>query len=550
MTFSNTALFTVSRKAMLSGGVAWVLWTCAMPLAQAQFGALAQQRKPAPTPSAAKPAAPVEPDSPRASLDAYYNLTRRGQWVEAVRYLALNDQQKPHGVELAKHLKGVLDQSWIDLETVSGSSGGRLDDGLSPNLEEVQRVKVAGGGTEPVRLIKTSDDAGSFWAFSPGTVGRIDGWYASLPNRWIRDIISDAGFDVLLQSGPFEILWWQWLAFPLMLLVAWFGGWVLGGLTPVVFRKLTKKRGDGWRHRFIGSLGPPVRLAWATIVFAVCLAFMTLTPPALHFLSMFTKAGMSIAFFWALWRSTAVLGDWTLQSPWAVRRIESRNLVTVGSNLARGAIFVAGALGVMTAFGYPFGTLLAGLGIGGLAVAFGAQKTIENVFGSVALAVDQPFHVGDFVKVEDFVGTVEDIGLRSTRFRTLDRTLITIPNGKLSEQRLESFTARDRMRFAATIGVEYGTTNAQMQQVLDGFERTLRGHPKIWPEAVVVKLMGFGANSLDIEIMAWFEVPTWGDFQVCRQEILLSFMKVVEDAGTGFAFPTRTIHLIQEGAAK
>ena len=129
---------------------------------------------------------------------------------------------------------------------------------------------------------------------------------------------------------------------------------------------------------------------------------------------------------------------------------------------------------------------------------------------------------------------------------SLDRTVISIPNGKLADQRLETFAPRDRVRLATTIGVEYGTTHAQMQEVLEGCERVLREHPKTWPDAVVVKFKELAASSLDIEIMAWFQVPTWADFQQCRQEVLLGFMKVVEDAGTGFAFPTRTVHLVGE----
>ena len=97
-----------------------------------------------------------------------------------------------------------------------------------------------------------------------------------------------------------------------------------------------------------------------------------------------------------------------------------------------------------------------------------------------------------------------------------------------------------------TIGLEYSTTHAQMTEVIEGCERVLREHPKIWPDAMVVKFKEFGASSLDIEIMAWFQVPTWGDFQQCRQEVLLGFIKVVEDAGTGFAFPTRTLHVFNE----
>jgi len=151
------------------------------------------------------------------------------------------------------------------------------------------------------------------------------------------------------------------------------------------------------------------------------------------------------------------------------------------------------------------------------------------------------------VKIEDFVGTVEAIGLRSTRVRTLDRTLATIPNGKLADMRLESFTARDRIRLACVVGVVYGTTAAQMRSVLSGLERVLREHPKIWPDAVVVRFKEFAASSLDIEVMAWFQTPDWGEFQLIRQDVLLAFMEVVESAGTSFAFPTQTVHLEVEG---
>jgi MscS family membrane protein len=264
--------------------------------------------------------------------------------------------------------------------------------------------------------------------------------------------------------------------------------------------------------------------------------------------SSLVAGGAVIALFWALWRSVDVFVEILLSLPWAAESPSARNLLEIGANVGKGVIAGAGVVATLSAFGYPVATLLAGLGIGGLAVAFGAQKTVENLFGSVSLAADQPFRVGDFVKVEDFVGNVESIGLRSTRFRTLDRTLISIPNGHVADMRLESFTARDRMRLATTIGVEYGTTHAQMVQVLEGFERVLREHPKIWPDAVVVRFKEFGASSLDIEIMAWFQVPQWSDFQLCRQEVLLGFMKVVEDAGTAFAFPTRTVHLINEPA--
>jgi MscS family membrane protein len=145
--------------------------------------------------------------------------------------------------------------------------------------------------------------------------------------------------------------------------------------------------------------------------------------------------------------------------------------------------------------------------------------------------------------VEDFVGTVESIGLRSTKIRTLDRTIITIPNGKLADMRLETFAARDRMRLACIIRLVHGTSAAQMREVLAGLEGVLRAHPKIWPDAVTVRLSELAESSLNIEVMAWFQT-SWDEFQLIRQDVLLQLVEVVEKAGCSFAYPTRTVHQV------
>jgi MscS family membrane protein len=256
-----------------------------------------------------------------------------------------------------------------------------------------------------------------------------------------------------------------------------------------------------------------------------------------------------VDFFWAAWRIVDVSGHMALKSPWAARVPASRALVPLGARSAKVVLLAIAIVASLSLFGYPVASLVAGLGIGGLALALAAQKTVENLFGAFSIGVDQPFREGDFVKIEDFVGTVEAIGLRSTRFRTLDRTIVTIPNGKLADMKLESFSERDRLRLAAVVGLVYSTTPAQLRSALAGFEAVLRAHPKIWPDAVVVRFREFAASSLDIEIMAWFLTRDWGEFQQIRQEILLQFMEVVERAGSSFAFPTRTVHLAAGSSA-
>jgi MscS family membrane protein len=490
------------------------------------------------------------PSSPRAALALYFEAVRKGHWEDAARYLVLDEHQQPRGPQLARRLKGVIDGNrWIDLDTVSADPQGRRDDGLPADLDEVDRI-VVGGRSESLRMTRVPDAQGGHWAFSAATVEHIDGWYEQLPDRWVRDAIVYSGLDAwLLRPGPFELLWWQWTAIPLLALAALGVGSLLGRLTRRLLGRITTRTATLWDDKAIARIGPPLGLFWALNLFWFGSRSLILTDPAFRALESFATAGMVFTLFWALWRSSGSIVEQMLQRPWAVRSPSARTLVTVGGNFARSAIFCIGGLAVLAAAGYPVGTLLAGLGIGGLAIAFGAQKTIENIFGSLSLVVDQPFRVGDFVRVDDFVATVEDIGLRSTRFRTLDRTLVTIPNGKLADQRLESYEARDRMRLATTIGIEYGASAQQVQTVLSGMERVLRDHPKIWPDAVVVKFSQFGSSSLDIEVMAWFQVPTWGEFQRCREEVLLGFMRVVEGAGTAFAFPTRTVHLVSRTPA-
>ncbi len=509
-----------------------------------------QPAAPAPTaPVNPAPAPSVAPDSPQASLRTFLEAASDGRWDEAAGFLSLTPAQQSRGAQLARRLKGVIDSTrWVDVESLSPEPGGRRDDGLPPEFENVSVTLRGTEATDAIRLVRLTVNGEQRWVIAPVTVANIDAWYEALPDRWIRDILVDLGAEALLRPGPFDLLWWQWITLPILALIAWAAGRGLRGLTRIVVSRVgsRSRTPNIWHHRVLAGIGPPLTLAWAILVFALgCLA-LQLTQRAHGVIDGVVTSGLLIALFWALWRTVDVLSDWVLSLP----DPSARSLFSVGANLARGVVFIAGVLAVIAALGYPVGTVLAGLGIGGIAIAFGAQKTIENIFGSISLAVDQPFRVGEFVKVEDFVGTVEEIGLRSTRFRTLDRTLVSIPNGKLADQRLESFEARDRMRLATTVGLSYGTTREQMQQVLQGMDRVLRQHPQVWPDAVVVKFKEFGASSLNIEITAWFQVPTSDDFQRCREEVLLDFMLVVEQAGTSFSTPTQTIQVINELHAK
>jgi MscS family membrane protein len=355
---------------------------------------------------------------------------------------------------------------------------------------------------------------------------------------------------LLHDTGPLGLSWWQWLALPGLLVVSWLVGSLLSRLAHRALVRATATTSFGWDDAVASRLRGPLAL-WCSLVVAwLALSWLQLPDGAELFILRALQALFLVGLFWALSRLTDVGAAILSSSPWSRSHGSFVSLVPLGARVVKIAILVVGVLTMLAQLGYSVATLLAGLGIGGLAIALAAQKTMENLFGAFSIGADQPFREGDFVRIEDFVGTVEHIGLRSTRFRTLDRTLITIPNGRLADMRLESFSVRDRIRLACTVGLVYETSAEQMREVLAGLESVLRAHPKIWPDAVVVRFMALGASSLDIEVMAWFQTSDWGEFQSIRQDILLAFLGVVERAGTAFAFPTQTIHLASSGGSE
>jgi MscS family membrane protein len=340
-----------------------------------------------------------------------------------------------------------------------------------------------------------------------------------------------------------NLAWWQWIALPVLVLIALLFGLLLSRITRAILGRLAARTAATWDDALVSRMAGPLNLAWMLVIIYGGLPWLELSQNVytssqrvLHALFLFT-------IFWVLWRSLDVVAQAIGDLRWSKEHPASRTLIPLGRRVSKVAVAAAAVVAFLSELGYPVASLVAGLGIGGLAFALAARSTLENLFGAFSIGADQPFREGDKVKIEDFIGTVEAIGLRSTRIRTLDRTIISMPNGKLADMRVESIAACDRLRLSCTLGLVYDTTAAQMRVVLAGLERVLREHPKIWPGEVVVRLTELAASSLDIEIMAWFQTTDLPEFRSIRQEVLLQFMEVVERAGSSFAFPTQTIHV-------
>jgi MscS family membrane protein len=193
--------------------------------------------------------------------------------------------------------------------------------------------------------------------------------------------------------------------------------------------------------------------------------------------------------------------------------------------------------------GFNLNTALAGVGIGTLAVGFGAQQTIANLFGGVSVLGDEVIRVGDVCKFGDRTGTVEDIGLRSTRVRTEERTLLAIPNGTVATVNVENLSRRDKILFKTMLGLHLDTTQKHLSLVLSEIRGVLERHKKVENDSIRVRLTELGSSSINVELLCYVMTTDYNEFAKVREELLLSIMSFVEDSGTALASPSQTLYL-------
>jgi MscS family membrane protein len=354
-------------------------------------------------------------------------------------------------------------------------------------------------------------------------------------------------FDHLPQAltapGPRGLPWWQWLALPVLAAILGLVGLLLGRLTQLALHLITRRTSVTWDDQLIDELRNPLACLWAILLAFVVAGALGLPAPVLAFVHKALRTGALMTFFWVMLRLVSIVGRSAEASSWAKSRPSMRALVPLGVRLGYFAVVAIALVAVLADLGYPVASLVAGLGIGGLAVALAAQKTVENLFGAFSISVDQPFSVGDFISVDGTQGEVLAVGLRSTRIRTPDRTVVTIPNGKLADMKVETYAVRDRIRLALVLGLVRSSTSAQVRAVIEAVTRVLRAHPKTYQDDLAVRLKALTADSLDIEVAAFFTTTDFNEFAAIRQDMLLAFLSSVEEAGTALAFPTRAVVL-------
>jgi len=285
------------------------------------------------------------------------------------------------------------------------------------------------------------------------------------------------------------------------------------------------------------ALRGPLRVCLAVAGF---LAAMGFAQPAL-LPRLYIRRALGLIFSLAIAWAVAVAVDLVVER-WRSRldprvRAVSYSVLPLGKQALKLLLFLIAILGVLSAWGYNTSTILAGLGVGGLAIALAAQKTIENLFGGISVIGDRPVLVGDVCRFGNHIGTVMNIGLRSTRIRTPDRTIISVPNAQFSSLELENISGRDKIWFHPTLNLRRDTTSDQLLQVLSSFREILTGHPKVETGRMPVRFIGVGPYSLDVEVVAYVTTSDPDEFLELQQELLLKMLQAVEQAGTALAVP-------------
>ncbi|MCD8504524.1 MAG: mechanosensitive ion channel family protein [Burkholderiaceae bacterium] len=409
-----------------------------------------------------------------------------------------------------------------------------------------------------IKLEPTETDNGIVWQFSPESLRNIRELYTAIDDLptsastlgtpatrslyfTVRDFFGNQSDLWTERLGPMAL--WQWLGLLLALIVAYALGHVATLLIGAPLLMLFQKNLND--HPFYQT-----SLIWALRLLLIGVTLRLVDEP-LGLPDMVEVTVLTTSFSFIVISVSAViliLINLVADHVSRLHLLAGNNitLVSLIAGILRVVIILAAILVLADLLEIPYQGVIAGLGIGGLAVALAAQSTLQNFISGITLYFDKPIAIGDYCRFGNREGTVEFIGMRSTRIRTLDRTLVTVPNSEFSNLQIENYAKRDRIFLNTTIQVRYETTPDQMRYLLAEIRKLLIAHPKVAPDPLRVRFKGFGEHSLDISIFAYVLTDNRSEFLAIQEDLFLRMMEIVDQAGAQFAFPSMVYYEAQD----
>lgn len=502
----------------------------------------AQEDEPPPQPVIEIPTDQFNRGTPLRSVEGFLAAAAKGDFERASEYLDMRNLHGPAseltGAQLARRLDVIVNRAnWIEINDLVDDPDGRSADGLPAYRDPIGILRHEGNEVQLLMQKVPRGDGISIWKISNATVVRIPVLYETYG---YPEIVEN-----LRRSLPPITFAGIALYKMVIILAAGALAYVLVFVLALLIRRLMGDPESPSHRRIFRFLAVPGG------IWAVALVMNATTTALGRSVTAETLERVSpvpiLVTVWVMFAGLNLVRD--IYANRLHDRGHSAGVVLLRpvSNALKLLILAGAALLYLDNLGVNITTVLAGLGVGGIAVALALQKPMEDVFGAITLYTQQPIRVGDFCRIGSATGTIEEIGLRTTRVRTLANTLIAVPNAKLANEAIDNISAREKIRYRPILRLRYDTNTEQLQKVLEGIRHMLATHERVINDDHRVRFIEFGEDALKIEVLAYVNTTEWAEYLEIAEELNIRIMKIVIAAGTSLALPSQTL-LVEQAA--
>ena len=472
--------------------------------------------------------------TPRRALSSWLANLQEGEEhpSEAIRcfdWEGARVTESDERVDSARRLKRVLDARglWVEMEDIS--------DEASP--ADVTRVVPFPNLLSGFALTKEGDD----WLVSAETIRSVPGWYDETFAVDLEEVIG--ALPAWTQETVLGAAWWQWLALPLLVLIALIIRQVVSWIVQTQGTRLLTTLVRRLDPALLKRAALPIGTTVATILLMYAFPSLRFGVDVNRVVIFGLRVATAVSAVLIVYRLVDVLADvLDKRADDTTTKLDDQLVPLIRKSL-KVVTVVLGVIFVLQNLEVDVASLIAGVSLGGLAFTLAARDTVANFFGSVSIFADQPFQVGDWVVMQGVEGVVEEVGMRSTRVRTFYRSVVSIPNAKVADGIVDNYGARDSRRTFITLGLQYDTTAEQMEAFCDGVRAILAANPAVKKDGYHVYFSGFGDSSLNVMLYFFFVVDDWAAELRNRHLVFLEILRLASALGVQFAFPTRTLHL-------
>ena len=480
--------------------------------------------------------------NPQGTVLGFLQTAQSGDYRTAADYLQMSAARRNvQGADVAEKLNLLMNRTFVGpLRRLSSNPDGNPEFG-GPDQQTIGSFDN-GDADVPVVLVRVADpNFGKIWLFSSETLSKVPELYDSVRAHKVENRLPQS----LVRNAFLGMPLWQWLALLAAIPVAVVIGWtvvLLLAIPRLLWLKFRNRPNlQSYRH-----ISTPLLISFSALAHRIIAHYFGLPLLTRLYYGRLIGVLINIGFFWFLLRASSLTMQRLRVHAVNAGRVGTGTLMVLAERLLTAAVLALAVLATLGILGFNLTTVLAGLGIGGIAIAFAAQKTLENLFGGVSVLADEVIRVGDYCRFGDRTGTVEDISLRSTRVRTDARTELSIPNGALATMNIENFTRRDKILFNPVLAIRYETTADQLRYLLAEIRRLLYAHPKIESDNASIRFANFDNSSLRLEISGYVLTTDANEFNGIREDLLLRIMDIVEKSGSAFAFPSQTLYFSRD----